>query len=57
MLFLVSMGETGLSHNIFWILTKAFWGKMAINVEILRLQPRNFAIVPESLAPYLKKVR
>ena len=28
---------------------------MKIDVEILRLRPRNFAIIPESLAPHLKK--
>ena len=27
-----------------------------IDVEILRLQPQNFAIVPENLAPHLEKV-
>ena len=42
------------------ILSWAFqgrWERMTSDGEILRLRPRNFAIVPESLAPHLEKVR
>ena len=53
MLFLASIGETGLSHAIFF----SHSGQMTINVEILGLRLRNFATVPESLAPHLQKVR
>ena len=52
--------ETGLSHDTFQILSWAFrgrWSQMTSDGEILRLRPRNFAIIPETLAPQLKKVR
>ena len=59
--FLAPMGETDLSHDIlFKILSYAFrgrWGWMTSDDEILRLQPRKVAIVPESLAPHLEKVK
>ena len=50
MLFLASMGKTGLSHDIFfWILTCCCccWGRMT----------SDFVIISESLAPNLEKVR
>ena len=33
------------------------WGHLTSDVESARLQPQNFAIVPESLALHLKKVK
>ena len=60
MLFLASMGETGLSHDIFLnshLGLSSCWGRIMIYVEFLRLWPQNFAIVPESLAPHLEMVR
>ena len=61
MLYLVSMGEMGLSHDIFFqILTWAFrdrWGQMSIDVKFWGCDLKNFAIIPESLDPNLKKVR
>ena len=61
MLFLASMGETGLCHDIFFLNS---------HLGLLRLLrsndnwPQNFeaalrnlAIIPESLAPHLEKVR
>ena len=55
MLFLAPMGKTGLSHDIFFqIFSWAFrgrWGRMTSDGEILRLRPRNFAIIHETLAP------
>ena len=54
-------GKNGIiPWHFFQILSWAFWGRwgrMTSDGEILMLRPRNFAIIPETLAPQLKKVR
>ena len=54
-------GKNGIiPWHFFQILSWAFrgrWGRMTSDGEILRLRPQNFAIIPEALAPQLKKVR
>ena len=54
-------GKNGIiPWHFFQILSWAFrgcWGRMTSDGEILRLRPQNFAIIPETLAPQLKKVR
>ena len=54
-------GKNGIiPWHFFQILSWAFrgrWGRMTSDGEILRLRPRNFAIIPETLAPNLEKVK
>ena len=54
-------GKNGINPwHFFWILSWAFrgrWGQMKIEVEFLRLRPRNFAIIPDTFSPHLKMVR
>jgi hypothetical protein len=54
-------GKNGIiPWHFFWILSWAFqgrWGRMKMEVEFLRLRPRNFAIIPDTFSPHLRMVR